>query len=74
MSSDDLMKLLSSEFQIGEWEIFENRMLIGKNKERNIQVTIDAVGPKTARMITVNGISSKTAASLAEKLDLGELE
>ena len=74
MSSDELKELLSSEFKIGEWEIFENRKLIGKNTEKHIEVTIDAIGPKTVRMITVNGISKKSAASLAEKLDLSELE
>ena len=74
MSSDDLKELLVNEFQISEWEIFENRKLIGKNSDKHIEVTIDAVGKNSARMITVNGISNESAISLVEKLDLSEVE
>ncbi len=74
MSSDDLKNMLSNEFQISGWEILENRKLIGKNSEKQIEITIDAVGAKTARMITVIGIGKESADSLAEKLDLSELE
>ncbi|MGF1766975.1 hypothetical protein L4D06_06265 [Enterovibrio makurazakiensis] len=74
MSSDDMKSLLSNEFQIDAWEIFEKRKLIGKNSAKHIEVTIDAVGDKTARMITINGIDKESAISFAEKLDLSELE
>lgn len=74
LSANDLKKFLSNEFELSHWGIFENRKLVGKNPEKHIEVTIDAVGEKSARMVTVNGIGQKAADALAAKLDLSELE
>ena len=74
LSADDLKTLLSSEFELTQWDLFENRKLVGKNPEKHIEVTVDAVGDESARMVTVNGIGQKAADALAAKLDLSELE
>jgi len=74
LSANDLKTLLSSEFELTQWDVLENRMLVGRNPAKHIEVTIDAVGDKAARMVTVNGIDQKAADALAAKLDLSELE
>lgn len=74
LSANDLKTLLSNEFELTQWDVFENRKLVGKNTAKHIEVSVDAVGDKFARMVTVNGIGQKAADALAAKLDLSELE
>ena len=54
--------------------IRDSRKLVGKSSDQRIEVTIDATVGKDARMITVNGIDQAAANSLANQLDLSELE
>ena len=73
-SADQLKSILGEKLNLNRWEILENRKLIGKSSTENIEVTIDAIGEKEARMITANGISQLVADELMSQLDLSELE
>ena len=73
-SADQLKSILGEKLNLNQWEILENRKLIGKNSTENIEVTIDAIGEKESRMITAKGISQLVADELMSQLDLSELE
>jgi hypothetical protein len=43
-SANQLKNYLTEKLNLTQWEIFENRKLIGKNEINNIKITIDGVG------------------------------
>ena len=63
-SADSLKNILSKELKITQWDIIENKKLVGKNVEEHLEVTIDAIGKKDARMITASGISKSVVSLL----------